>query len=330
MNILELKESAKSLLLEKPNVVGVGVGYKVTEGVQTDQVALVAMVEKKKPLSALSAGEQLPVSVMDAPVDVIEVGKLEALSYTYRERPAHPGISIGHYQITAGTFGAVVYDKMTGEPLLLSNNHVFANSNEAEIGDPILQPGPYDGGKVENDTIAKLLRYVPLDFGEDDPECSIADTFARASNFLSGVLGSQHKVKIVKQNALATNYVDCAVARPVSDDLINAEITDIGMVTETEQHALGMAVHKTGRTTEHTEGTITLVNATVNVGYGGSKVATFEDQIVTGYMSQGGDSGSLLVSKENNKAVGLLFAGSDRSTIFNPISRVIEMLRIHF
>ena len=30
----------------------------------------------------------------------------------------------------------------TGERLILSNNHVIANSNDAAIGDQILQPGP--------------------------------------------------------------------------------------------------------------------------------------------------------------------------------------------
>ena len=88
-----------------------------------------------------------------------------------------------------------------------------------------------------------------------------------------------------------------------------------------------MKVRKTGRTTGYTTGTITLVNATIQVNYGDGKVAKFEDQLVSGFMSEGGDSGSLLVS-ESNKAVGLLYAGSSQSTIYNPISRVLEQLKI--
>jgi len=46
-------------------------------------------------------------------------------------------------------------------------------------------------------------------------------------------------------------------------------------------------------------------------------------------MSQGGDSGSVLVTRfGETKAVGLLFAGSDQATIYNPIQRVLNGLEI--
>jgi len=141
------------------------------------------------------------------------------------------------------------------------------------------------------------------------------------------VLGSQHKVKVVKQNAQAVNYVDAALARPISMSEINKEILDIGFVNGTEDYYLGMPVQKTGRTTEHTTGNIVLINATVSVNYGDNRIAKFEDQIVSGFMSEGGDSGSLLVS-DSNKAVGLLYAGSNQSTIYNPISRVLAQLKV--
>ncbi|NOG48388.1 MAG: hypothetical protein HND48_02260 [Chloroflexi bacterium] len=63
--------------------------------------------------------------------------------------------------------GAVVKDRITGEKLLLSNNHVFANSNDAQVGDSILQPGPADGGQNPGDAVATLERYVPLRYIED-------------------------------------------------------------------------------------------------------------------------------------------------------------------
>ena len=68
-----------------------------------------------------------------------------------RLRPAQGGFSVGHYQITAGTLGTCCYDlsPFPGIPsryYILSNNHVLANANNARVGDPILQPGPYDGG----------------------------------------------------------------------------------------------------------------------------------------------------------------------------------------
>ena len=45
-------------------------------------------------------------------------------------------------------------------------------------------------------------------------------------------------------------------------------------------------------------------------------------------MSEGGDSGSLIVDATENKAVGLLFAGSTLATIFTPIDLVLSALNI--
>jgi hypothetical protein len=88
-----------------------------------------------------------------------------------------------------------------------------------------------------------------------------------------------------------------------------------------------MRVRKSGRTTDYTEGSITLLNATVNVSYG-NKTARFTGQVITGPMSQGGDSGSLIVDAVENRAVGLLYAGSNLATIFNPIDKVLTALNV--
>jgi hypothetical protein len=77
-----------------------------------------------------------------------------------------------------------------------------------------------------------------------------------------------------------------------------------------------------------TTGEINLVNATVSVSYGAGKTARFENQLVAGPMSQGGDSGSLVVHGDSLQAVGLLFAGSSQSTIFNQIQAVLDCLAI--
>ena len=106
------------------------------------------------------------------------------------------------------------------------------------------------------------------------------------------------------------------------------EIIEIGIIQDTREASLGMSVRKSGRTTSFTTGQINLINATVNVTYGGGRTARFEDQLVSGPMSQGGDSGSLLVSGDSQHAVGLLFAGSDQSTIFSPIQAVLDCLEV--
>ena len=72
---------------------------------------------------------------------------------------------------------------------------------------------------------------------------------------------------------------------------------------------------------------MTNINATVNVNYGGGKVAKFCRQIITSNMSAGGDSGSIVTNLDED-AVGLLFAGSAARTIINNILFVQSLLRI--
>src|SRR5256886_9583239 len=81
---------------------------------------------------------------------------------TTRQRPAPMGFSVGHPAITAGSIGARVTDGVN--VYILSNNHVLANSNDASIGDPELQPGAYDGGAAPADQIATLAAFKAIDF----------------------------------------------------------------------------------------------------------------------------------------------------------------------
>jgi len=87
-------------------------------------------------------------------------------------------------------------------------------------------------------------------------------------------------------------------------------------------------VRKSGRTTGVTNGVITVINAYVRVLYD-SFILDFDDQIIIGTenFSQGGDSGSLILDTENY-AVGLLFAGSEKDTVANPIQNVLNSLNL--
>jgi len=327
--ITRVKETEKSSLLDKPNVIGVGVGFVVKGKVLTDEIGIVVLVRKKVPTTALSPQETLPRSVNSIRVDVIEVGEIRALqSRTDRIRPAPGGVSIGHYKITAGTLGSVVRDKNSGERLILSNNHVLANSNDAIPGDPITQPGPIDGGSTANDTIAHLERFCPIEFSTEPGVCGLARTYAEIGNAIANLLGSKHRLDSFQSRPQATNLVDAAIARPINDADILDEILEIGVVQGTVEGTLGMPVRKSGRTTGFTTGQILVVNATVDVSYGVGRTARFENQFVSGPMSQGGDSGSLVVAGDDLKAVGLLFAGSNQTTIFNPIQAVLDCLGV--
>ena len=311
--------------LEKPraNVVGLGVGVKWKNGESTGEQALLILVTHKLEKGQVSEADLVPRKLADMQTDVLAVGypiagggeplTVAPQTLARRIRPAEGGYSVGHVSITAGTIATCVYDILPGGTVsppvhgigtpakyyILSNNHVLANSNAASLGDHILQPGPFDGGTDPSDQIASLSRFVPITFSPAVPL------------------------------PLHNNLVDCAIAEGQFHDL-DREIYWTGYVqgwARKENVTVGMKVKKTGRTTNCTIGRITAINATVNVGYGGGRVARFKDQIVTTNISAGGDSGSLVLSLDN-VAVGLLFAGSSIVTIVNQIENVRSLLRV--
>jgi hypothetical protein len=90
---------------------------------------------------------------------------------------------------------------------------------------------------------------------------------------------------------------------------------------------LGLALKKSGRTTGFTTGEIQQVDVTASVQYGPGQIARFTDQLLAGAMSQGGDSGSAVLN-DDNRLVGLLFAGSENTTIVNRIEHVFSALGV--
>jgi hypothetical protein len=312
-------------LLARSGVVATGIGYKVKGGARTSELALVCCVERKRPLEALAARERIPASLDGVATDVWETGPFRALvSRTGRVRPAPGGVSLGHRDITAGTLGCLV--RRRGERLILSNNHVLANSNAASPGDPILQPGPHDGGRLGADELASLEDFVPIRFAQIPSDCPWAGGAAAALNGLGGLVGSRTRLHAVRLET-GENLVDAAVARPLRDEDVTPELLEIGRPTGLGRGELGLAVQKSGRTTGFTQGEILQVDVTVDVQYGPGQVARFRDQLMAGAMSQGGDSGSAVLDSER-RVVGLLFAGSDSSTILNPIEHVLEALEL--
>ncbi len=213
-------------------------------------------------------------------------------------RPVPIGVSTGQFDVTAGTIAARVV--AGSDVFALSNNHVYANRNRADVGDNILQPGTVDGGANPTDAIATLHDFEPIRFCEPFPICP-------------------------------ENRIDAAIASTTTDQLGNSTPSN-GYGTpqsETAAPRLGMAVQKYGRTTGHTKGRITGINASINVGFR-DRTARFTGQIVvsgSGF-SGPGDSGSLIVAdgsgSDDRRPVGLLFAGSATTTLANPIDLVLD------
>jgi len=295
-----------------PNITGVGHAYKVTQGKRTKQFGLTITVRKKLPKYMLSKKERIPPEIDGEPTDVVEA-EFNALhllkelprikaggdSRTDKWRPAPGGVSVGHPQVTAGTLGGWLY--YGSDIVMLSNNHILANCNDAEVGDSIYQPGVYDGGTVE-DRIGHLLKWTTIDF-----------------------------------DIAGENVCDAAIAKP--DDIADVDWQILGITTSPIGYKLdatvGMPVTKSGRTTKVTSGEITSVDWSGYVNYGTPGVAKFVDQIwipTPGFIA-GGDSGSwLLQDKEGatpDTIVGLVFAGNTAGMcIANPINPILDNLGI--
>lgn len=321
-----MKQQNLRHLITRRNVVGVGVGYKETSDGLTDDVAVVVNVVQKVPKAQLAESDKVPRDLNGVKTDVVETGKfLAGQAQTPKDRwrgQIPPGVSLAHFEVTAGTFGCLV--RRGRELFILSNNHVLANVNNAKPGDAIIQPGRYDGGKLE-DKIAELAEFVPLDFGGDSARSGLFLSVEKLMNKLASLFGSDHRLMAYRTSP-GENLVDAALARPLNPAQCVAGILNIGLPTGIAAATLGTTLQKTGRTTGFTQGRITQIDVTTSVDYNG-RMATFTDQLMASGMSDGGDSGSAVLD-DQRRVVGLLFAGSPRATLINPIQAVLAALKV--
>lgn len=299
----QAEEFAAFTATAKPeqNVVGIGIGPKFKKGKRTSVVSIHIYVEKKVPLEAIPRRDRLPSQFRKVPTDVIETGRLFAQVpiAQRRLRPAKGGCSVGFEGdgfVMAGTFGCLVTDGT--RRYILSNNHVLANENALPVGSSIFQPGELDGGVVPGDRIGRLSKFKRI------------------------------------RKLPASNRIDAAIAALDASNLAVPRILpSVGKLgsTATVPAAVGMKVHKHGRTTGYTRGSIIDVSADVNIAYDFG-TARFVDQILivgdSGSFSDAGDSGSLIVARTGNRATGLLFAGSASHTIANKIEEVLTALKV--
>ena len=292
------------------NVCGVGIGGKVTQGVISDEVAIRVYVRDKIPRHQLTRETIVPSNFDGVATDIIEVreiiaGKNMKTWQRYgKHRPAYGGISVGHGDITAGTLGCLV--EREGIKYILSNNHVLADINKAKINDPILQPGPMDGGTYPDDCIARLSEFKHIEFG---PEGNKIDA--------------------------AIACVGCSSSpSPEEQDRVRRELLVVGRPLKPlkKPAQLYQSVRKYGRTTGHTVGVITELSADIWVRAGRQR-AFFKDQIgISGVgndpFSSGGDSGSLIVDAVTRRALALLFAGGKGMTFANAIQDVLDYFNV--
>lgn len=295
---MEVQDRHVEQLMSIPGVVGVGTGIGANG--QT----------KIRVFTVRTGIPDIPQKLEEIPVETKVTGMFVAYSDSpyWFPRPVPIGVSTGHPDITAGTIGCRVTDGTY--VYALSNNHVYANINNANFGDNALQPGPYDWGIDPDDAIGTLYDFKPIDFRLIDDDWNPV-----------------------------YNYIDAAIVLTELDMVGNATPPD-GYGTPAKDivnATINLPVKKYGRTTSLTHGKVSDINVIMDVCYDNcgdilfAYYARFADQILItpGTFSAGGDSGSLIVTDDgNNNPVGLLFAGSSTHTLANRIDYVLNAFKV--
>jgi len=168
--VKEVQEKHTARLMAIKGVVGTAVG------VDTEDKPNIKVFVKEPGVAGI------PKKLDEVAVDVVVTGKIYAIPTSesktgggtkidptaWFERPVPIGVSTGNEGIPAtGTIGCRVKDR-SRNLYALSNNHVYALENTAELGSNVLQPGVYDGGVAPDDVIGTLFDYVPIAFDGSD------------------------------------------------------------------------------------------------------------------------------------------------------------------
>lgn len=225
----------------------------------------------------------------------------------------------------SGTLGALVRDG-TGRQYLLSNNHVLARSDQASVGDLIVQPGLIDNNCTPNGDgagtipVASLTDWLPLSAASTNADAALAQVASHTVNPAGNIL---------ELGARLPNGTLAAAPPGISSS-----------GGKGEPAALHMRVAKSGRTTGLTCGGVSAIALDVTVDYYRDcaetrpyLTKTFTNQIAIsgGRFSDAGDSGALVVDTSNAEPVGLYFAGGTDSegvahAVANPAGDVLSEL----
>jgi hypothetical protein len=224
-----------------------------------------------------------------------------------------------------GTLGSLIKNN-SGTQYILSNNHVLARSDQAAVGDKIVQPGliddncdPFGNAGAPISFVATLTNFLSLKSASTNADAAIAAVNSGAVDTSGAIL---------EFGALQGGTL--AAAPP--------GVSSSG--GKGENAVLNMTVAKSGRTTGLTCATVSAISLDVSVDYYTdcaetkhylSKVYTNQIAVSGNQFSDAGDSGALVVDTSNAEPVGLFFAGGVDSTgvsigVANPAPDVLSEL----
>jgi len=257
-------------------------------------------------------------------------GTIRALfSRTDRIRPVPAGVSVGQADITAGTQGGVVeyQNKIHG----ISNSHIV--TDHPELAEPpnrreILQPAPYDGGKIPDDVVGYYVKHAKISVSEKS-RCPVGRFKDTIYNHLASVLGRSTRSFSLLTLQEEENAIDAGIYDPIHSEILSRNIIgdngealpvkymcgllfagstiDNIMVASRADYIekllgvkflydiyipeVGEIINKSGRSTGLTSGETIANDMSVTVDYG-IGIATMRHCIVANMKCSGGDSGS--------------------------------------
>jgi hypothetical protein len=218
-----------------------------------------------------------------------------------------------------GTLGALVTDR-NGNPYILSNNHVLAESDQARAGDTVVQPALVDlnCNPQAGRSVGSLRYVVPLQSRQTNVDAALA-----------AATPAVDETGAILQLGPSVNGVLTAAAPAAGE----GEALTAGLLNQ-------LHVVKSGRTTGLTCSTVNTVDLSVQVDYYYDCAET-QPYYTKTYVNQigmpgasfadSGDSGALVLDAANAQPVGLFFAsGADDSnhgfSVANPIQDVLSEL----
>jgi len=299
---LTIQKNTQKWLLSN-GLQAMGIAKRTVAGQEQEETVLKAYIEKKLPKSQIREGLipkylEIPSSNSRLPIDVETIGKLRIQNnLNDHHRPLFPGLSIIRDGFDSGRLGCLVRRRSDPENVyILSNEHILGDQS-ARTGKEIYQPDVV----IPANSIAKFSESVGLKFDAGDFQ----------------------------------NLCDAAIAKLQPGIPLLPLIANQQMIAGVSSHVkVGMPVKVFGNTNDASEGVIKDINFAPKLEYknhqGNIVFAHFKNQVLCTRFTSPGDSGSLVLNKNNNKAIGLHFAGSDThgTSIFSPIGVILNSLGI--
>jgi len=286
--------------LRKANVVGIS---------EEDNGIIYYLVTEKKDLSDLDKGDVISETVLVSPIKrkrtkVIEIGEVFALVDSKRYRPLIGGCEIQPKGTNwVGTLGA------------LCEGWLIGNIRDPDIKDYISLFEKYDIYHLIKHKRYGLTNAHVASISIENPKLNEEILQPNSGK----KVGDTSEVIPIKDGVM--NEIDAALIELITE-MSSAQLGGIGTPKGLTLPSRGLKIKKYGRTTRYKEGEILATNAQTSIRYS-SGLKDFKHLIVASRFSGPGDSGSLVVS-DGGMIIGLIFAGSDKTSLIIPINSIIE------